>query len=88
MKFTQEHQMFRQSVRKFVENEINPYVDAWEAAEEFPSHDLFKKMGNLGFLGASYPEEYGGLGLDYSYNVVLAEEMARKIPNCPAIKHR
>ncbi len=77
MKFTQEHQMFRQSVRKFVENEINPYVDAWEAAEEFPSHDLFKKMGNLGFLGASYPEEYGGLGLDYSYNVVLAEEMAR-----------
>ncbi|MCK6510341.1 acyl-CoA dehydrogenase family protein [Myxococcota bacterium] len=77
MKFTQEHQMFRQSVRKFVENEINPHVDAWEAAEEFPSHDLFKKMGSLGFLGASYPEEYGGLGLDYSYNVVLAEEMAR-----------
>jgi citronellyl-CoA dehydrogenase len=77
MKFTQEHQMFRQSVRKFVENEINPYVDAWEAAEEFPSHELFKKMGDLGFLGPSYPEEVGGLGLDYSYNVVLAEEMSR-----------
>ncbi|MCB9643179.1 MAG: acyl-CoA dehydrogenase family protein [Myxococcales bacterium] len=77
MKFTQEHQMFRQSVRKFVDQEINPYVDAWEEAEEFPSHELFKKMGDLGFLGPSYPEEFGGLGLDYSYNVVLAEEISR-----------
>ena len=77
MKFTQEHQMFRQSVRKFIETEINPHVDAWEEAEEFPSHEVFKKMGDLGFLGPSYPEEYGGLGLDYSYNVVLAEELAR-----------
>jgi len=74
--FTAEHQAFRQSLRKFIENEINPHVEKWEEAEIFPAHDVFKKMGDLGFLGVSYPEEYGGQGLDYWYNVVLCEELA------------
>jgi citronellyl-CoA dehydrogenase len=80
MYFTEEHEMFRQTVRAFVEKEINPYSDEWEAAGIFPAHDLFKKMGDLGFLGLNYPEEYGGANADYWYTVVLAEELARA--NC------
>jgi citronellyl-CoA dehydrogenase len=74
--FTPEHAAFRQSLRRFVEREINPHVDAWEEARTFPAHEVFKKMGDLGFLGVSYPEEYGGQGLDYWYNIVLGEELA------------
>ena len=83
MEFTQEHNIFRRSVRKFIDTEINPYVDEWEKAGTFPAHELFGKMGEMGFLGMSYPEEFGGGGLDYSYNVVLAEEMGRV--NCAGI---
>jgi len=75
--FTPEHEMFRKSVRNFVEKEIVPHIEAWEEAEIAPLHDLFKKMGNLGFLGLNYPEEYGGAGADIWYTVVLAEELAR-----------
>ncbi|GAC1632302.1 MAG: citronellyl-CoA dehydrogenase [Ktedonobacteraceae bacterium] len=77
MYFTQEHEMFRQTVRSFVEKEINPYVDQWEEEGIFPAHALFKRMGNLGFLGLNYSEEYGGADADYWYTVVLAEELAR-----------
>src|SRR5215469_6982705 len=77
MQFTQEHEMFRESVRRFVEQEINPHADEWEEAGQFPAHDLFKKMGDLGFLGLTYLEEYGGLGLDFSYTVVLCEELGK-----------
>ena len=75
--FTSEHEMFRQSIRKFVEQEINPHADEWEEAGIFPAHDLFKKMGDLGFLGLTYPEEYGGQGLDFWYTVVFCEELGR-----------
>ncbi|REK19410.1 MAG: acyl-CoA dehydrogenase [Planctomycetota bacterium] len=74
--FTKAHQLFRQTVRQFIEQEINPYVDEWEEAKLFPAHDLFKKAGDLGLLGLSYPEEYGGMGGDYWYNIALAEELA------------
>ena len=75
MKFTAEHEALRKTVRDFVEKEINPHCDEWEAAGEFPIHELFKKLGNLGILGIQKPEEYGGMGLDYSYNLVAAEEL-------------
>lgn len=75
--FTAEHETFRQTVRRFVEQEIRPHVDAWEAARMFPAHTLFKQMGDLGLLGLTYPEEYGGGGVDYWYNVVLLEEVGR-----------
>lgn len=75
--FTKAHQLFRKTVREFVDREINPYVDEWEEEEIFPAHELFKKAGDLGLLGLSYPEEYGGMGADYWYNMALAEEMAR-----------
>ncbi len=77
MKFTQEHEMFRQMVRRFVEEEINPHVDEWEDAGIFPAHDLFKKMGDLGMLGLTYPEEYGGQGLDFWYTTILCEELGK-----------
>jgi citronellyl-CoA dehydrogenase len=75
--FHEEHEQFRQTIRRFVENEINPHVEAWEEARIFPAHDLFKKAGNLGLLGITYEEEYGGMGLDYWYQVVLLEEIGR-----------
>lgn len=77
MKFTEEHEALRRTTRQFVENEINPFTAEWEAAGQFPIHDVFKKMGDLGLLGICKPEENGGLALDYSYNLVVAEELGR-----------
>ncbi|MFA6262751.1 MAG: acyl-CoA dehydrogenase family protein, partial [Bacteroidia bacterium] len=75
MKFTPEHRQIEDTVVKFIEKEVNPYVPAWEAAEEFPSHEVFKKLGDLGLLGLKYPEEFGGAGLDFSYSLVMAEAL-------------
>jgi citronellyl-CoA dehydrogenase len=75
MRLTEEHQALRHTVAQFIEKEINPYCDEWEAAGIFPAHELFKKMGELGLLGISKPIEYGGMGLDYSYQVVFSEEL-------------
>jgi len=77
MIFTQEHNMLRDTVARFVDKEINPYVNEWEDAGIFPAHELFKKMGDAGFLGINRPEELGGQALDYSYVVVFAEEVGR-----------
>ena len=64
MKFTQEHRQITDTVVKFCEKELNPHIAEWEAAQEFPSHEVFKKLGNLGLLGLKYPEEFGGAGLE------------------------
>ncbi|MCB0037077.1 MAG: acyl-CoA dehydrogenase family protein, partial [Anaerolineales bacterium] len=77
MYFTEEHEALRQMVRKFVDNEINPHVEKWEEEGMFPAHKLFKKLGDLGLLGLMYPEEYGGGGMDYSYQTVFLEEIGR-----------
>jgi citronellyl-CoA dehydrogenase len=77
MKFTTEHRQLEDTVVKFVDKEINPFVAEWEAAEQFPSHELFKKLGNLGLMGLKYPEEYGGGGLDFSYSMVMAEALGQ-----------
>ncbi|ARU88800.1 citronellyl-CoA dehydrogenase [Pseudomonas sp. M30-35] len=74
MIFTQEHQELRRTVKNFVDKEINPYVDQWEKDGRFPIHEVFKKAGGLGLLGISKPEKFGGMGLDYSYSIVAAEE--------------
>jgi citronellyl-CoA dehydrogenase len=74
--FTEEHEMFRKSVRQFVEKEIAPYADEWEEAGKAPLHDLFKKMGDVGFLGLNYPEAFGGAGADIWFSVILHEELA------------
>ena len=77
MKLTPEHEALRRTARQFVEKELNPHIDAWEEEGIFPAHEVFKKMGDLGLLGICKPEENGGLGLDYSYNMVVVEELGR-----------
>ena len=75
MLLTPEHEQLRDTVRRFVERELNPFVDRWEAEEQFPAHEVFKKAGNLGLLGVKYDAAYGGLGLDFSYSAVVAEAL-------------
>lgn len=75
MKFTEEHQLMRESLRRLIEEEINPHVDEWEEARSFPAHEVFKKFGDAGFLGITKPVRYGGMELDWSYAMVMAEEL-------------
>lgn len=75
MIFTTEHDALRHTVRRFVEDEVNPNVEDWEREGCFPAHELFGKAARLGLLGITRDEAYGGLGLDYSFQAVLAEEM-------------
>ena len=75
--FSNDHEMVRQAVREFVDKEINPYMSEWEEKGEAPLHDLFKKMGDLGFLGIRYDPKYGGEGLDYWHDTVFLEELGR-----------
>ncbi len=73
---TDQHLQIQDSLKKFIEAEINPHVDEWEAAGTFPAKELFRKMGRLGFLGICKPAGYGGMGLDYSYGIAMAEALA------------
>jgi citronellyl-CoA dehydrogenase len=75
MQFTTEHQALSDTVTRFVEKELNPFVAQWEANEQYPAHEVLKKLGNLGLLGLKYPEEFGGAGLDFSYSMVMAEAL-------------
>jgi alkylation response protein AidB-like acyl-CoA dehydrogenase len=74
--FSPEHDELRKSIRAFVEAELAPHASEWETSKDFPDW-VFGRMGELGFLGLAYPEEYGGGGGDYLCSVVLAEEMTR-----------
>jgi len=74
--FSNEHDMLRKSVRAFVEKEVVPRVDEWEAAGQIPQA-FWRRLGELGFLGLEFPVEYGGAGGDFLSSVVLGEEMAR-----------
>ncbi|HYM03999.1 MAG TPA: acyl-CoA dehydrogenase family protein [Stellaceae bacterium] len=75
MIYTEQHRELMRSVTKFCETEINPHVDEWEQAGIFPAHEVFKKMGDQGFLGINKAEKFGGLGLDYSYEVAFCEAL-------------
>lgn len=74
--FAEEHELLRKTVRAFVEKEVAPQVDAWEAAGRIP-REFWRRLGELGLLGLEYPAEYGGAGGDFLSSVVLGEEMAR-----------
>jgi acyl-CoA dehydrogenase len=74
--FTEEHEMLRDQVRRFVEEEIKPHGDAWEA-QGFVPREVLRRMGALGFFGIRYPEAYGGSAMDTLGSVVLAEELGR-----------
>jgi citronellyl-CoA dehydrogenase len=73
--FTKEHDQVRHAVRDFIKKEINPYCDEWEDAGSAPLHEIFKKMGELGFLGIRYDTKWGGEGLDYWFELVFLEEL-------------
>lgn len=75
MQLTYEHEELKRNLQRFIVDEINPHVDEWEAAEIFPAHEVFGKLGALGYLGLTKPQDYGGSGLDYSYSVVMAEAL-------------
>ena len=74
--FREEHEHFRKTVRQFAEKELAPYADEWEKAEIFPN-EVFKRAGDLGILGAHYPEAVGGAGGDFWFSVVKSEELPR-----------
>jgi len=74
--FTEEHRIFRKALRDFVERELNPHVDEWEAQGRFPK-EVYLKLGELGALGIRYPQEYGGAGADIWTTVVFCEELGR-----------
>lgn len=75
MILTHEHKEIYRQVKAFVDNELNPNVSEWEKAGIWPAHEVLKKMGSLGLLGIAKPEAYGGMGLDYSYEVVFAQAL-------------
>ena len=83
MQLTHEHEEIKRTLKRFITDHINPHVDEWEAAEMFPAHQAFKQLGDLGLLGLTKPTEYGGMGLDYSYSVVMAEALGDI--NCGAL---
>lgn len=74
--FSEQHEMFRASLRAFLEKEIAPHVEAWEDAGRLPRW-IWTRMGELGFLGVEYDEQYGGAGADLPTTMVLHEECAR-----------
>ncbi len=76
--FSESHDMFRSSLRRFVEKELLPHNDEWEAEGIFPRW-VFDRLGELGFLGGHYPEEVGGQGGDFWHSVVFAEELPRSL---------
>jgi acyl-CoA dehydrogenase len=74
--FSPEHEELRESIRRFVANELRPNATEWEDARWFPN-EVFERMGELGFLGLKYPTEYGGQGGDFLHDAVLTEELSR-----------
>jgi citronellyl-CoA dehydrogenase len=75
MQLTPEHLQLRETVLRFIDNEINPHIPEWEAANQFPAHQVFRKLGQLGLLGLKYPLAYGGSDLDFSYSAVMADAL-------------
>src|SRR5215203_1395608 len=78
---TDEQEQIRRSVREFAESEIRPNVHEWDEAQKFPQEELRRKMGELGWLGVIYPEEYGGAGMGYQEYAIIIEELARVDPS-------
>ena len=74
--FSEEHNQFRQSLRDFLQKDVVPNVDEWEKVGN-PPREVWKKFGDMGYFGLRFPEKYGGLDLDFFYDVILLEELAK-----------
>ena len=75
MLFTHEHDELRRTTERLIEEHINPFVDEWEQAELYPAHQVMKHLAEAGLLGIAKPVEYGGMDLDFSYEIVFAETL-------------
>lgn len=73
---TEEHQVFRETLRAFIRKEILPNINTWEEQEQI-NRDIWKKMGAMGFMGINYPPEYGGADLDFYYSMIFCEEISK-----------
>merc|ERR1711872_892632 len=73
--FSEEQEAMKKTARRIIDEDINPYVDKWEKEDIYPAHTVFKKLGSAGLLGVNKPVEYGGMGLDFKYNVALNETL-------------
>ncbi|NNK60294.1 MAG: acyl-CoA dehydrogenase, partial [Flavobacteriaceae bacterium] len=76
MYFNEEHQMFRKSLKDFLQKEVVPHIEKWEETGTIESF-IWKKFGDMGYFGLAYPESYGGLDLDIFYTVILLEELQK-----------
>ena len=76
MYFTEEHQVFRESFKNFLQKEVVPHIEKWEKNGNIDRF-IWKKFGDMGYFGLSYPEEYGGLNLDIFYMVIFLEELQK-----------
>jgi len=76
MYFTEEHQFFRESFKNFLQKEVVPHIEKWEKTGSIDRF-IWKKFGDMGYFGLSYPEEYGGLNLDIFYMVIFLEELQK-----------
>jgi len=73
--YDEEHKAMQQTARRIIETDINPFVDEWEREGQYPAKQVFKKLGDAGLLGVNKPVEYGGMGLNFKYNLALNEEL-------------
>ncbi|WP_445455401.1 acyl-CoA dehydrogenase family protein [Flavobacterium sp. HNIBRBA15423] len=74
--FTEEHQLFRSSLRDFLHKEVVPHIEKWEKTGTIERF-IWKKFGEMGFFGINYPEVYGGMNLDLFYTVIFLEELQK-----------
>ena len=74
--FTEEHKLFRQGLRDFLDREVMPNIDKWEEEQRMPK-DLWPKFGEMGYFGLNYPEKYGGIDADFMYSVIFMEEISK-----------
>jgi len=74
--FTEEHNLFRESLQDFLQKEVMPHINTWEETGKIDRF-IWEKFGEMGFFGIAYPEEYGGMGLDFFYTVILLEELQK-----------
>jgi len=73
--YNAEQKELQSTTRKVIESQVNPFADEWEKQKSFPAHQVFKKFGEAGLLGINKPVEYGGMGLDYKYQMAFAEAL-------------
>ena len=76
MYFTEEHELFRKSLKFFLQKEVVPHIEQWEETTQIDRF-IWERMGEMGYFGIAYPEEYGGLDLDLFYTVIFLEELQK-----------